>query len=268
MFVLACSSYKGGVGRTSLVASLATIFALRGINVLVVELDPQNIMGVHLGLKLSPVDGLAPRLLANQHGSESALRNSDGVIFLPFGSLTPLAQTQLQERLSETPDYLANFLTALDFGPDTIVLIDSAVAPTIYAQQALRAANFVLQVVLCDPASYNSLPAMDAFRAHHAHHSSQSIGHVYLVNQVNATRPMRRELLALFKQTLQNRLLPIPIHQDDAVAEALLAAMTIPVHAPHSQAAHDLQGVADWLLAKIPFYAARTASHKVLEQLR
>lgn len=262
MFVFAFPSSKGGVGRTSLVASLATILALRSINVLVIECDPQNNLSIHLGLSAAPEQGWAPSLLRGAPWSESALLNSDGVHFLPFGRLGNDDSTALERHLQAQPAWLAEALQTLDFGIETIVLIDSAVAPTVYARQALRAANFLLPVLLCEPASYITLPAFEAFRTQYSKDNFLLTGHAYIVNQVNATRPMRREVLALLSRTLHSRLLPVPIHQDDSVAEALAYEMTVPVFAPQSQAAHDLQGLADWLLTRVPYYAARVAGRQ------
>ena len=59
---------------------------------------------------------------------------------------------------------------------------------------------------------------------------------------------------------LQQRLgkrLAAPVHQDESVSDALAQSMTVLQHAPFSQAAHDFQGLADWLLEHAQLPAGR-----------
>ena len=55
LFKVAVCGRKGGVGKTTTSASLASYFAFHGLNVLVVDLDPQSNAGFVLG-----VDPVAP----------------------------------------------------------------------------------------------------------------------------------------------------------------------------------------------------------------
>ncbi|MCC5830237.1 MAG: AAA family ATPase [Phycisphaeraceae bacterium] len=53
--VIALMNQKGGVGKTTTTASLAAAFARRGKRVLVIDLDPQGHLGLHLGVTADDV---------------------------------------------------------------------------------------------------------------------------------------------------------------------------------------------------------------------
>lgn len=50
MRTLAISNYKGGVGKTTTAVNLATIYARRGLRVLLIDLDPQASATDYFGL--------------------------------------------------------------------------------------------------------------------------------------------------------------------------------------------------------------------------
>lgn len=50
MRTLAVSNYKGGVGKTTMAVNLAAIYAVRGLRVLLIDLDPQASATDYFGL--------------------------------------------------------------------------------------------------------------------------------------------------------------------------------------------------------------------------
>lgn len=62
MYVFACATQKGGVGKTSTTVNLGASLALAGFRVLIVDLDPQAQAGTALGVNLSGEDQLARSL--------------------------------------------------------------------------------------------------------------------------------------------------------------------------------------------------------------
>jgi cellulose synthase operon protein YhjQ len=249
MFVVAVVSCKGGVGCTTLTASIATVLAQRRYNVLAVDFDPQNCLCMPLSHGGPSADGLVQRVVSGEPWQDAACRNSDRVYFLPFGQVGEAARRSFENLLETEPDWLADRLGEINLGPNTIVLVDCAKGPCVFMRQALRAAHFVLTVVLSDAASYLTIPTNETLITDYTAGSRHFMGSAYVINQANATRPLRKDLLALLRSQLRNRLVPYPVHQDEAVAEALAGEMSVPVYAPQSQAAHDLQGLTDWLLS-------------------
>ncbi len=252
MFVLALTSAKGGVGRTTFAASLATVLAQRGVSVLVLELDPQNALSLHLGAVQAPANGLAAGVLNGINPLDAALCNADGVYCLPFGQLEPARLDAFRARVAREPAWLADLLANINMNANTVIVLDAPPLPSLLAVQAVRAADFTLSVILCDMAS---VLALDTCERYHAAVAGSG-GFAHVLNQVNPTRPLRRKLALMLQQRLGKRL-AAPVHQDESVSDALAQSMTVLQHAPFSQAAHDFQGLADWLLEHAQLPAGR-----------
>ena len=243
MQTIAIVSAGGGAGRTMLTATLAGLLAARGRKVLAIDLDPRNNLGLHLGLPLDEADGLAPQLLAGGSWHQAAFQNSDGVRVLPFGVLAPERLPLLEGALLKSPHWLGEQLAHLALDDDTVVLIDTPRLPSQYAQQAIAAAELTL-AVLCPDAS-----APVTARQVEQHAAGHPVYHV--LNQLDATRTLQRDVLQLLREQLGTRVAPYPIHRDQTVPEAVASNRSLTAYAPHGQAAHDCQGLANWLLERL-----------------
>ena len=70
----------------------------------------------------------------------------------------------------------------------------------------------------------------------------------YVVNQVDRRRTLNRDVVDLLQNYLGDRLLPIGIHADSAVGEALAFQQPVLVYDPHGQASHDFDRLASWVI--------------------
>ncbi|HVT35517.1 MAG TPA: cellulose biosynthesis protein BcsQ [Nevskiaceae bacterium] len=240
MQVIAVVSAAGGSGRTTLTAALAALLAMRGRRVLALDLDPRNSLGMQLGLPLEEADGWAPRFLAGGNWNQAAFRNSDGVQVVPFGRVPPQKLPAIEELALGAPDWLQRRLNQLALPDDAILLIDTDRLPSGYALQAINAAQVILNVLLPDAA------APGAARYAELAAGSRPVHHV--VNQLEALRPLQHDLMQLLRQELGGRLASYSVHRDPAVPEAVASNRGLTAYAPNGQAAHDLQGLANWLL--------------------
>jgi cellulose synthase operon protein YhjQ len=221
MTVVALVSLKGGTGRTTLTALLATLLARRGERVLAVDLDPQGALGLHFGLR----PGAGPDDLADGHAD---------VPHVPFGALglDPTAGTV-------DPAWLAGRIAAL--APDTpdLVLLDVPAGPTPGLGAALALADAALVVLLPDAASYATLPATEAMFA-------SARPPLYVVNQVDGRRPLCADVLAGMRRFLGDRPL-YAVHADERVREALALGRTLLEEPAGSQVVADLEAIAEGL---------------------
>jgi cellulose biosynthesis protein BcsQ len=63
MVLICFASPKGGVGKTTLAANVASGLSRAGQKVIALDLDPQNTLRLHFGVALSDRNGFTHRLL-------------------------------------------------------------------------------------------------------------------------------------------------------------------------------------------------------------
>ncbi len=238
MFIVAICSTCGGVGRTTVTAGLSSALGRKAQRVLAIDLDPQNMLGLHLGGNLLS-DGLATS--REDSWMESSWHTSDGVDFVPFGSPSADGLEQLEIEVRRDSDWLHRRLARLDFPDDGIVLIDSARLPSCWGETARNAADLTLFLGHPDPGSLGGFDAL-------CRGSKNQDNIAFLLNEVDPTRTLHRDALLLARNRWPETCLQYPIHRDEAVAEALAYGQSIFDYAIRAQAAHDLHGVATWLL--------------------
>lgn len=241
MFTLAICSTCGGVGRTTITAGLASALGRRGHRVLAIDLDPQNMLGRHLGIN-SPSDGLATS--PGDAWIATSWHTSDGVDFVPFGNPTSDATGLLETNLRQHPEWLHQRLDRIDFPDEGIAIIDSARLPSCWGEVARHAADLTLFVGRPEPLSLGGFDTLSK-----ASESRDNIA--FLLNDVDPTRTLHRDALLLARNRWPQLCLQYPIHRDEAMAEALAHGQSIFDYATRSQAAHDLHGVTEWLLSQL-----------------
>lgn len=240
---------KGGVGKTSTTANLATAIAtkLGPERVRVVDLDPQNALYWHFGLELSDSAGVCKQSLQGGDWSKAVSVSEFGVGCLPYGDVSETDRTAFEALLAKNPDFIGSRLRQAGLDNDAVVLIDTPPGPTVYLKQVFACADLVLIVLLADAASYVTIPAMESWLddplvAHPPR------GCLYVLNQVDSREPLNRDVAELLHQKLGARLVPVRIHYDEAVSEALAFHQPVLVYDPHGQASHDLARLATWAI--------------------
>ncbi|RDU98657.1 cellulose biosynthesis protein BcsQ [Trinickia dinghuensis] len=243
MKTVALVSTAGGAGRTTLAAAMSVLLARRGRPVAAVDLDPQNMLGAHLGLDTFAQAGFAHAMAGRaEPWRGNTWRNAEGVLFAPHGEMTLAERAVYEARLAEKPHWLADALAQIDFPPRGVVLVDTARFPSQQAAQAVRAADLVLCVTPPEPAACATL----ARRFPSLRETDATVKVV--VNRLNPAREMQRDALALLRAAVGDALeLAHRVHFDAAVPESLARGGWIFDDVPHSQASHDLHGLANWL---------------------
>lgn len=175
--VIVIANGKGGVGKTSLSANLAAEAAEDGLDVLVVDLDPQGNLAEDLGWTGSEIDdegeGLAAALMG-QGELNPVPTGRDRLWAVPGGEHLRLAQRYLDIESAVTEDgtveastnngmtfsALAEPLARIAEQYDLIVL-DSPPGTAALAQAALGAARWLLVPARSDDSSRKGLRRID-----------------------------------------------------------------------------------------------------------
>jgi chromosome partitioning protein len=154
--VVALTNQKGGVAKTTSVASLGAAFAEAGRRVLLVDLDPQACLTFSLGLDPDAVQaGVHDVLVAGRPAAEVVHATEDGVDLLPSAIDLAGAEAALLGR----PGREMTLRTALDplLGSYDVVLLDCSPSLGVLTLNALTAAREVVVPLQCEMLSHRGV---------------------------------------------------------------------------------------------------------------
>lgn len=234
MTTLSMRGVRGGVGVSSTLAAVGHALQTMGERVLLVDMCPENLLRLHFNLTLGETDGWARAYLDGRPWNEAAWRVEHQLHLLPYGRLTPREQARMELHLRREPQLWAQRRTSLT-GQFDWVLFD--------LPQRLPGH---CQVGPCD------LPIvlLEADAACHVLLQQQPAARQLLVNRFDPVSRLQRDLLLIWQQTQGNRLLPLVLHRDAAVQEALAHKQAVGRFAPASLAALDATSLATWCLTR------------------
>lgn len=242
-------SMKGGVGKTTTCANLATALAsLLGQNrVSVIDLDPQNGLHWHFGLDVPDTKGVCEQSLGKLGWDGIAFPSDFGVACLPYGEVDEAQREAFESLLIREPDWVGKRLGEAGLNQDSVVLLDTPPGPSVYLKQVFACADLILIVLLADAGSYATIPAMESWLAEMSprHPGLRS---AYVLNQVDRTEALNRDIADSLLAHLGTRLAPFGIHTDEAVCEALAFQQPVLIYDPHGLASHDVAELASWVI--------------------
>jgi flagellar biosynthesis protein FlhG len=242
--VIAVTSGKGGVGKTSLTVNLALTFARQGRRVLILDGDT-GLANVDILMDAQPRATLRHLLAGEADIEEVLLASEHGVTILPGGSgvaeLSELSEL-VQRELLETLDGLGDRF-------DT-VLVDTAAGIGSNARFFAGAAQEVLVVATPEPTSLADAYAMIKVLSRHCGVTRVGV----VLNQVVG----RDEARDVFERldALCARFLPVAldfvgsIPRDAHVREAVMAQLPLVVAYPASPASQAIARLADDILSR------------------
>jgi cellulose synthase operon protein YhjQ len=232
MPVVAVFSLAGGVGKTSLVATLGRALAATGERILLVD---------------TASFGLLPFFFGARDQRPGVLRT-----FSP-GSNRSDAPVQLitidPEGLgADVPEQesLANEI-ARHAREANRVIIDLATASGATSRRIMRMQPLVLVPVVPDMSSVVSVSSIDAFFQHNTIQQGKPIQPYYILNQFDSTLPLNLDVREVLRAQLGDRLLPFVLRRGPAMSEALAEGMTVMDYAPTSGLADDFNQLAGWV---------------------
>lgn len=215
--VVVVVSVKGGVGRSTLAAALASGLQRQGRPALALDLDPQNALRHHLCLGLN-MPGVGATSLQNDGWEALPERGFAGCRLVAFGSTDHEQQQSLNRWLSEDAEWLSKRLAELKLNGQDTVIIDVPAGNTVYLSQALSVADAVLVVVQADVASFSTLDQMDSLLARCLQRETPP-QRFYVINQLDAAHRFSLDMAEVFKTRLGAALLGT-VHRDPAFSEA------------------------------------------------
>lgn len=240
MPVIALQGLRGGMGTTSITAALAWALQQLGESVLAVDFAPDNLLRLHFNTPFELARGWAR---AEQDGGEwqqGAMHYCENLDFLPLGRLTAAERLNLQQYCRQHPTRWQENLAQLSASAQyNWILLDLPADDPLLAAQALPLADCVFMLI-----------APDANCQVRLHQQALPEGCRFLINHYFAASQLQQDLHQLWLQTLGG-LLPVVIHRDEAMAEALAVKQPLGEYRPESLAADEVLTLANWCLINL-----------------
>jgi cellulose synthase operon protein YhjQ len=230
--VLAVFSLAGGVGKTSLVATLGRALSARGERVLLVDTAAYGLLPFFFGAR-DQRPGVLRTFTAPGTSGDAPIQ----MITVDPETMGP--ETAPQETLTQE-------IARHGRGVGRI-LVDLATASGATTRRVLRMGPTVLVPVVPDMSSVVSVGAIDAFFQHNVSSSGQHVRPYYVLNQFDPSFPLHLDVREVLREQLGDRLLPFALRRTPAVSEALAEGMTVVDYAPNSTVAEDFGSLAGWV---------------------
>jgi cellulose synthase operon protein YhjQ len=234
--VLAVFSLAGGVGKTSLVATLGRALASSGEKVLLTDTTSHGLLPFYFGAsELRP--GVV-RTFSPPAGSADA----------PIHLLSLEVTRDLLDKGGdlEAQEWLAEELTRNSQGMQRVLVDLSPSAPWVIRRLA-KMNSIVIVPMKPDMSSVISLHVVERFFADVTDAAGKPVRPCYLLNGFDSSQPLHLDVREVLRQQLGDRLLPFVIRRSPAVSEALAEGMTVMDYAPETAVAGDVQNLASWL---------------------
>lgn len=229
---VAVFSLAGGVGKTSLVATLGRALSARGERVLLVDTAAFGLLPFFFGAR-----DQRPGVLRTFSPPPASGDAPIQLVTIDPEDLGP--ETGSQEALS-------NEITKHARGVGRII-IDLATASGATTRRVMRLSPLVLVPMVPDMNSVVSISSIDAFFAHNGGTGGKPPPPYYVLNQFDPALPLHLDVREVLREQLGDRLLNFVLHRAPAVSEALAEGMTVMDYAPNSIVAGDFASLAGWV---------------------
>jgi cellulose synthase operon protein YhjQ len=230
--VIAVFSLAGGVGKTSLVATLGRALSARGERVLLVDTASYGVLPFFFGAR-----DQRPGVLRNF--SPPSASGDAPIQMLTIDPETLGPENAPQETLGA--EIARNSRTV------SRVIIDVATASGATTRRILRMSPTVLVPVVPDMSSVVSVSSIDAFFQHNSAPSGKPVLPYYILNQFDPSLPLHLDVREVLREQVGDRLLPFVLRRAPAISEALAEGMTVMDYAPSSAVAEEFGNLAGWV---------------------
>jgi cellulose synthase operon protein YhjQ len=234
---LALFSLAGGVGKTSLAATMGRALSSRGERVLLVD---------------TAAYGLLPFFFGAHDQRPGQLRT-----FSPPGTSTdaPIQMVTIDPdglgAESSNPEALCAEIGKYSRGVSRVI-VDLATASGATTRRVLKMAPLVLVPMVPDMNSVVSVSSIDSFFQHNPNPAMKPAMPYYVLNQFDPSLPLHLDIREVLREQLGDRLLPFVVRRSPAVSEALAEGMTVVDYAPDAAVSQDYMDVASWLRSVSP----------------
>ncbi len=230
--VLEVFSLAGGVGKTSLVATLGRALSARGEHVLLVEATPLPSMQYFFGACDSRPGALRT--------FRPPVSSSDAPIRLAT------VDTEAHATDSAAQGSLAMDIQHWSKGASRVI-VDVGTGSTATVRELSKTSPAILVPLVPDVNSVVTANAIDSFFQRQVGAAGDQTTVFYVLNQFEPSLPLHLDVRSILQERFGDRLLPFTLEHSPAVSEALAEGMTIIDYAPEARITADFINLAKWL---------------------
>ncbi len=253
MRTIAIVNQKGGCGKTTTAINLAALYAKRGLRTLLVDMDPQSHCAAGLGVPESRIEySIGDALLAShtpRFDASTLVWEVARNLHLAPSTVMLSAMEAPGGGLHSLPDKdrrLESLLACIGSQYDRC-LIDCPPTIGLLTFNALRAARETLIPVETGFFSLRGAEKQWNTIQRMISHIGRPIACHLLPTLHNPQSQLACNILAALRRQFAGQIMPIVIHEDEALREAASFGQPVLEYAPESQARHDFESLADWL---------------------
>jgi chromosome partitioning protein len=236
---IAIAARKGGVGKTTIACSLASVFAAQHKSVLTIDLDPQSNSAYALGIDPS-APGTA-ELLMGEHPTPQIA--NEYLHVYPGG---PNLNNQAVQSLH--PEDLADIIDRL---PYEVVIFDCPPGNENLERFGIVASNITLVITNAHPfaimGASRVLTVLDSYRNKERRGPKEWS---LVLSQIDERRALDKNLPTELK-VMYPDIKHLMVHQDTNLSQAGAQQTPIMEYAPKSKAAEEIKSIAQWVVQVI-----------------
>jgi len=242
--MLAVFSLAGGVGKTSLVATLGRALASQGEKVVLTDTTSHGLLPIYFGVR-----EVRPGVVATL--SPPTQSNAQPISLVSY-DLTGKGESERQQEL------LTDEILRSGQGNQRL-LLDLSSSSSWLVRRMADMHPTVLVPLAPDMNSALSLLAVERLFRSITDSDGRPLSPFYLLNQFDGALPLHLDVREVLRRQLGDRLLHTVIRRSPAVSEALAEGMTVLDYAANAPVSQDYLEVASWLRSVSP---PATAEHR------
>jgi chromosome partitioning protein len=246
-------NFKGGTGKTSVSAFYAFRLAQLGMQVLLIDLDPQGHLTQCLGIDHESFDMTLYNVLIERVEIKDVIIDTEvkNLKLIPANlDLSPveLALTSMNAREQRFRKSLASIQDSYD-----VVVMDASPSIGLLNLNGILASNDLFVPVLADFLSYHGLKILFETLSTIEEDFDFIFENIYIfLNNYNASHNICQRAKEALEQHYQGYLMKTMIRQDIKIAEAASVGMPITQYAPKNRGSMDLNEFIKEIFPNLP----------------
>ncbi|HON60271.1 MAG TPA: AAA family ATPase [Deltaproteobacteria bacterium] len=246
-------NFKGGTGKTSISAFYAFRLAQLGMNVLMVDLDPQGHLTQCLGIDHSSFDATLYNVLIERMDIRDAIIDTKmkNLKLIPANlDLSPveLSLTSMNARELRLKKSITSVQEEFD-----IIIMDASPSIGLLNLNGILASNELFVPVLADFLSYHGLKILFETLTTIEEDFDFLLDNIYIfLNNFNASHNICLRAKEALEKHYSGYLMKTIIRQDTKIAEAASMGMPIHQYAPNNRGASDINAFIKEIFPNLP----------------